>query len=111
MALRFDVTSRFSTSSYLLPGRGVHPMKMTISTNSIPLMETKIMANGLVPPDAMPTTMARTIIPRISSMTVVPMIILDSPVWVKSMSLITRAVMPTLVETIAAAMNKASISP
>ena len=47
--------------------------------------------------------------PSMSSMTAAPMMTLASFVLVRFMSLITRAVMPTLVATMAAAMNRASV--
>ncbi len=98
--------------AFLILGTTMPPTTMTRTTNSTPSPIVATMLRTPVdPPLEMPTTTARTIIPSTSSMTAAPMITRDSFIWVRPMSLMIRAVIPTLVATIAAAMNNAPISP
>jgi len=90
-------------------GRTRDPMKMIASTKSTASMATTATWKmSRLPPPAMPTTMARTIMPNMSSMTAAPIMTRDSTVCMRFMSLMTRAVMPTLVATMDAPTNRAS---
>ena len=81
-------------------------MNRTMRTNAIAvIVMVRTFAMSTFPVFAIPLTIARTIIPRISSMTAAPMMILDSLTSMSFMSLMTRAVIPTLVATMAAPMN------
>ena len=59
----------------------------------------------------MAMTMERTISPMTSSITAAPMMILASTEFIRCRSLITLAVIPTEVATIAAPTNMASLLP
>ncbi|CDF30503.1 unknown [Methanoculleus sp. CAG:1088] len=97
-----------SFHAYIL-GTTVFAKRMAARTNTQATTITCTTPIMDMPPSdpATPLTMARTIIPRTSSMTAAPMMILDSSLSIRCMSLMTRAVIPTLVATMAAARNMA----
>ena len=103
-----NLASFLSWTLALIHGTAKYENSMVRMTNAnADTVMIRMLPMSISPDLAIPETTARTIIPRISSMTAAPIMILDSLASVRRISLMTRAVIPTLVATIAAPRNSA----